>query len=142
MRCYLSPEVKCELNYTLFGVYKGICPNLRKMLNQVHWLIDLNYWQILKFWRLSFVSNKVLCMQACRPPLSSYNWFGYWGHFHILEKLDASLGRVFSGNWGGWLGELWLWDQSPPGIRCRQPAPHSQLSVKNWQPKYAVISIG
>ena len=27
----------------------------------------------------------------------------YWRHFHILENLDASLGRVFSAIWDEWV---------------------------------------
>ena len=28
--------------------------------------------------------------------MSSYNYFRYWGHFPILEKLGLGLDRVFS----------------------------------------------
>ena len=38
--------------------------------------------------------------------VSGYNCFGYWVHFHILEKLGASLGRVFSAVWSGWVNGL------------------------------------
>ena len=47
--------------------------------------------------------------------VSSYNCFGYWDHFHVLENLGASLGRVFSAIWGDWLNELCHCDQSPLG---------------------------
>ena len=49
--------------------------------------------------------------------VSSYNCFGYWGHFHILEKLGASLGRVFSAIWGEWVNGLCHCDQSPLGTQ-------------------------
>ena len=45
----------------------------------------------------------------------SYNCIGYWEHFYILEKLGASLGRVFSAIWCEWLNGLWHCDQSPMG---------------------------
>ena len=53
--------------------------------------------------------------------ISSYTCFGYWEHFHVLEKLDLSLGRVF---WGVMalklglslqFGVLWHCDQSSLG---------------------------
>ena len=49
--------------------------------------------------------------------VSSYNCLGYWGHFHILEKLGASLGRVFSAIWGEWVNGLCHCDQSPLGTQ-------------------------
>ena len=49
--------------------------------------------------------------------VSSYNCFGYWGHFHILEHLVASLVRVFSAICCEWLSGLCHWDQSPLGTR-------------------------
>ena len=49
MRCYLRLEGNCELNYTPFVVFGGICPNLMKLFNQVHYFIDLIYQQNLKF---------------------------------------------------------------------------------------------
>ena len=58
--------------------------------------------------------------------MSSYNSFGYWGHFHILEKLGASLGGVFSAIWGKWLSGSWHRDQSPLGTQLgveTQPLP-------------------
>ena len=47
--------------------------------------------------------------------MSSYNCFGYWGPFHILEKLVASLGKVFSPIWSEWVSVLCHCDQSPLG---------------------------
>ena len=47
--------------------------------------------------------------------VSTYNFFGYWKHFHILEKLGASLGRVFPVIWGEWVSALCHCDQSPLG---------------------------
>ena len=49
--------------------------------------------------------------------LSSYNCFGYWGHFHILEKLGASLGRVFPALSGEWVSGLCHCDQRPLGTQ-------------------------
>ena len=49
--------------------------------------------------------------------VSSCNCFGYCGHFHILEKMGASLGRVFSAIWGEWLSGLYHCDQSPMGTQ-------------------------
>ena len=49
--------------------------------------------------------------------VSSYNCFGYWGHFHILEKVGASLGRVFSAIWGEWISGLCHCHQSPLGTQ-------------------------
>ena len=49
--------------------------------------------------------------------VSSYNCFGYWGHFHILENLGATLGRVFSAIWGEWVNGLCHCDQSPLGTQ-------------------------
>ena len=43
----------------------------------------------------------------------SYNCIGYWEHFYILEKLGASLGRVFSAIWGEWVSRLCHCDQIP-----------------------------
>ena len=42
----------------------------------------------------------------------SYNYFGYRGHFHILGKHVASLGRVISAIWGDWVSELCHCDQN------------------------------
>ena len=53
--------------------------------------------------------------------VSSYNCFGYWGHFHILEKLGATLGRVFSAIWGEWVNGL---------CHCDQRALGTQLGVE------------
>ena len=39
--------------------------------------------------------------------------FGTWGNFHILQKLGAGLGRVFSAIWGEWVSTLCHCDQSP-----------------------------
>ena len=47
--------------------------------------------------------------------VSSYNCFGCWGHFHILEKLGATLGRLFSEIWGDWVNGLCHCDQSALG---------------------------
>ena len=49
--------------------------------------------------------------------VSSYNCFGDWRHFHILEKLGSSLGRVFSAIWGEWVSGLCHCDQSPLGTQ-------------------------
>ena len=49
--------------------------------------------------------------------MSSYNCFGYLGHFHILEKVGASLGRVFSAIWGEQVSELCHCNQSPLGTQ-------------------------
>ena len=49
--------------------------------------------------------------------VSRYNCFGYWGHFHILEKLGASLGRVFSAISCEWLNRFCHFDQSPLGTQ-------------------------
>ena len=43
--------------------------------------------------------------------VSGYNCFGYWGHFHILENLSASLRRVFSEVWFEWISGLFHYDQ-------------------------------
>ena len=48
---------------------------------------------------------------------SSHNRFGYWKHFHISEKLSASLGRVFSAICGEWVSGLCHCDQSPPEMQ-------------------------
>ena len=58
--------------------------------------------------------------------MSIYNCFGYCGHFHILERLGASLGRVFSAIWSEWLNGLWHYDQSALGTQLGgeiQPLP-------------------
>ena len=39
--------------------------------------------------------------------------FGNWWHCHILQKLGAGLGRVFSAIWGEWVSALCQCDQSP-----------------------------
>ena len=39
------------------------------------------------------------------------------GHFHILENLGASLGRVFSGIWAEWASGLRHCDQNPLGTK-------------------------
>ena len=49
--------------------------------------------------------------------VSSYNCFGYWGHFHIIEKLGASLERVFYAVSSELLSGLWHCDQSPLGTQ-------------------------
>ena len=49
--------------------------------------------------------------------VSSYNCFGYWGHFYIFEKLVASLARVFSAIWSEWLRWLWHCYQNPLGTQ-------------------------
>ena len=64
-------------------------------------------------------SLKATIMQATITTVSSYNCFGYLGNFEILEKLGASLGRVFSANWGEWVSGLCHSDQSPMGIHLR-----------------------
>ena len=51
--------------------------------------------------------------------VSSYNCFEYWRHFHILEKLGASLGRVFSEIWNEWVSGLCHCDQNPLGTQLR-----------------------
>ena len=53
--------------------------------------------------------------------MSSYNCFGYWAHFHILENLGASLGRVFSAIWDELLSEL---------CHCYQGPLSTQLGVE------------
>ena len=74
---------------------------------------------------------------------SRFTCFRYWGHFHILEKLKASLRRVFSAIWGEKLG--WL-------RHCNQTLLGTQFSVEiqllsvTFGPKInssnAVINIG
>ena len=49
--------------------------------------------------------------------VSSYNCFRYCRHFHILKKLGACLGRVFSAIWGEWVNGLCHCDQSPLGTQ-------------------------
>ena len=49
--------------------------------------------------------------------VSSYNCFGYWGHFHIFKKLTAILARVFSAIWSEWLSGLWHCYQNPLGCQ-------------------------
>ena len=49
--------------------------------------------------------------------VSNYNRSRYCRHFHILEKLGASLGRIFSAIWREWVRELCHCDQSPLGIQ-------------------------
>ena len=50
--------------------------------------------------------------------VSSYYCFvSIGGHFHISEKLGASVGRVFSAIWGEWLGGLCHCNQSPLGTQ-------------------------
>ena len=48
-----------------------------------------------------------------------YYCFGYWGHFHILEKLGPSLGTVFSAIWSEWVSGLCHRNQSPLGTQLR-----------------------
>ena len=52
---------------------------------------------------------------------SSYNCFEYCGHFHILENLGESLGRVFTAIWSVWLSAL---------CHCNQSSLATQLSVE------------
>ena len=57
-------------------------------------------------------------MQGLKATIvSSYNCFGYWEHFHILENLGAGVGRVFSGVWLEWLSGLYHCHQSPLGTQ-------------------------
>lgn len=50
---------------------------------------------------------------------SSHNSLGYWGNFHVLEKLGVSLARVFSAN------------ECLNGLRHRNKAPlGTHLGVK------------
>ena len=49
--------------------------------------------------------------------VSSYNFFGYCGNFHILENLGASLGKVFPATWGECLSGLCHFDQSLLGAQ-------------------------
>ena len=53
--------------------------------------------------------------------MSSYTCFGYWGHFHILEKLGLSLGRVFFAIWD--VIALWWskFTEHSCSVRCRDP---------------------
>ena len=75
--------------------------------------------------------------------MSSYNCFGYWKHFQILEKLGASLGRVFSAIWGEWISELCHCDQSPLGTQLGVETQPLQVT---FGPKIdspdAIITIG
>ena len=57
-----------------------------------------------------YISLKATTMSSC-------NCSGYWGHFHIFEKLGAGLGRVFSEILSEWLSGLCHCDQSPLGTQ-------------------------
>ena len=57
-------------------------------------------------------------MQAWRSPqFQAILLCDYWRHLHILEKLGASVGRVFSAIWCEWLSGLYHCDQSPLGTQ-------------------------
>ena len=45
-------------------------------------------------------------------PVSIIAVLGIEGHFHILDKLGAGLGRVFSAIWGDWVSGLCHCDQN------------------------------
>ena len=60
-----------------------------------------DYQKALKKLTLFFLSN----------PVS----FNEQDHFHILEKLSSSLGRVFCAIWGEWVSGLCHCNQSPLG---------------------------
>ena len=64
--------------------------------------------------------------------MSIYNCFGHWGHFYILENLDANLRRVFAAIWGEWLSGLCDFDQRPLGT---QLGLESQPLRVNFEPK-------
>ena len=49
--------------------------------------------------------------------VSNYNRFEYCGHFHILEKLSSSLGRVFCAIWSEGVSGLCHCNQSPLGTQ-------------------------
>ena len=51
--------------------------------------------------------------------MSSYSCFLYLRNFDILEKLVASLGRVFSANWDEWVSRLCHIDQTQRGTQLR-----------------------
>ena len=70
--------------------------------------------QKLKFWTLNVSSNEVSLKATT---VSSYNCFGYCRHFHILEKMSASLGRVLSVILGEWVSGLCHFDQNPLGTQ-------------------------
>ena len=106
IRCYSSLEASCKLNYTPFGVFRGL-PQFKETVEPV----TLSHWFILHPMRY-FASYKAIT-------ISSYTCFGYWGHFHILEKLGLSLGRVFSAIWG----VMALWSKlTGHSVRCRDPS--------------------
>ena len=65
---------------------------------------------------LTFASNEVFCKPKGNCSVN-YNCFGYRGHFHILEKLGGSLGRVSSAIWGEWVSGLCHCDQGPLGTQ-------------------------
>ena len=95
------------MNYTSFGVF-GALPQFKETVEPG----TLSHWFILHPVR-HFASLKA-------TTISSYTCFGYWGHFHILEKLGLSLGRVFSAIWG----VMALWSKlTGHSIRCRDPNP-------------------
>ena len=75
--------------------------------------------------------------------MSSYNCFGYWRDFHTLEKLGASLGRVFSAIWSEWISGLCHCDQSPLGMQLGVETQPLQviLGPKTDSPD-AMITIG
>ena len=62
-----------------------------------------DYQKALKKLTLFFLSN----------PVS----FNEQDHFHILEKLSSSLGRVFCAIWGEWVSGLCHCNQSPLGTK-------------------------
>ena len=93
------------MNYTSFGVF-GALPQFKETVEPG----TLSHWFILHPVRY-FASLKA-------TTISSYTCFGYWGHFHILEKLGLSLGRVFSAIWG----VMALWSKlTGHSVRCRDP---------------------
>ena len=60
---------------------------------------------------------KKLTLFSLSNPVS----FNEQDHFHILEKLSSSLGRVFCAIWGEWVSGLCHCNQSPLGTKLGGP---------------------
>ena len=73
--------------------------------------------QRIKFFALNFASNEVFSKPKDHYSLKLKLFWGHWEHFHIFEKLGASLGRVFSAIWVEWVSGLCHCDQSPLGAQ-------------------------
>ena len=108
-------------------------------LTLTHWF---DWSAKLKFWALNFASKEVLCKPKDQDNIKLLLFCQYWGHFHISEKLGASVGRVFSAVWGEMLSGLYHCDQSPLGTQLHvetQPL-RATFGPKIDSPK-AVINI-